>query len=108
MMWPRKISHNKDLHKYYIFHQDMGDMEMAWYIGDGEVFLTKIKLEDIYNGFYVSWDEDWEWDKKNIEKAPEKKEENPCRWRHEWIKYVGFTDTFDYCKNCGKKREENE
>lgn len=25
---------------------------------------------------------------------------------HTWVEYVGFTDIYDYCKHCGKKKDE--
>ena len=29
---------------------------------------------------------------------------NSISCEHDWKNYVGFTDSFEYCKNCGEKK----
>lgn len=111
MKWPKKIRHISS-NKEYIFYQDCLPSNFAWYIGETDVYLTKISAEDLDNGYYLGWDDDYDWENTSI---PKKKEENtkeikiePCKWGHNWKKYVGFSEVYEYCIDCDKKREKNE
>lgn len=41
--------------------------------------------------------------KKMIEESGLEQSDKTGCW-HEWKKYKGFTDTYDYCDRCGEKR----
>jgi len=117
MAWPNKVKCLAS-NKIYDFNQEGIPLDFAWYIGDSDVYLTKISKQDLISGFYFSWDDDGEFDWKKVtitkskpEKTtqdPLKPKENLCQWRHSWKKYIGFREVYDYCENCGKKREKNE
>lgn len=111
MPWPKNIRHISS-NKQYIFHQDCSPLDFAWYIGELDVFLTKISNEDLTNGYYLGWEDDWddpikEIAKKIQEKSKEFKKEH-CKWGHNWKLYIGFSEKYEYCIDCDKKREKND
>lgn len=61
----------------------------------------KIILED---GTFMNVDP--EWVEKHLEKDASKY--CPHGWGHRWVTYTGFTDVFEYCKECGKKKEDGD
>ena len=79
----------------------------------GEILTGKVTLLDsTFHLVEICWDNDpvitrEVWSREHLIKAIERgyiilKSSSGCY--HEWKKYVGFTDVFDYCDKCGVKR----
>jgi len=59
-------------------------------IDDADESISK-SAQDYYDQFYGTWDSTYTTNKE-------------CS--HEFVKYQGFTDSFEYCKHCDKKKDE--
>ena len=86
-------------------HLDGDDYAVETYAHNGDYYLIRAKLSGVHYSRYIDGKQVAEWlgtgRLKLVTTSSERKSQ--CAW-HEWVRYTGATNVFDYCKNCDVKR----